>query len=189
MAGRLIYLIGPSGSGKDSLLDAARTRLDERGCRIVRRVITRSAEAVGEAALGVSAQQFAEMDARGAFALSWHANGLAYGIPREIDDWLAAGQDVLVNGSRGHLPATRLRYPNVLVLLLTVDQAVLRQRLLARGRESVAEIDARLARNVRFSERLFEDNDPALCLIDNSGPLQHTVERLLACVDGQPVCA
>ena len=107
MAGRLIYLIGPSGSGKDSLLDAARARLAERGCRIVRRVITRSAEAVGEAALGVSAQQFAEMEAQGAFALSWHANGLAYGIPREIDDWLAAGQDVLVNGSRGHLRNAR----------------------------------------------------------------------------------
>lgn len=52
MAGRLIYLIGPSGSGKDSLLDAARPRLAKRGCRIVRRVITRSAEAVGEAAQG-----------------------------------------------------------------------------------------------------------------------------------------
>jgi ribose 1,5-bisphosphokinase len=189
MAGRLIYLIGPSGSGKDSLLDAARTRLDERGCRIVRRVITRSAEAVGEAALGVSAQQFAEMEAQGAFALSWHANGLAYGIPREIDDWLAAGQDVLVNGSRGHLPATRLRYPNVLVLLLTVDQAVLRQRLLARGRESVAEIEARLARNARFNEHLLTNGDPALYVLDNSGPLPRTVERLLACIDGQPVCA
>lgn len=91
MSGRLIYLIGPSGSGKDSLLDAARTRLAERGCRIVRRVITRSAEAVGEAALGVSMQQFAEMQAQGAFALSWQANGLAYGIPREIDEWLATG--------------------------------------------------------------------------------------------------
>ncbi|VVO88777.1 Ribose 1,5-bisphosphate phosphokinase PhnN [Pseudomonas fluorescens] len=182
MAGRLIYLIGPSGSGKDSLLDAARTRLAESGCRIVRRVITRSAEAVGEAALGVSEQQFAEMEAQGAFALSWHANGLSYGIPREIDNWLAAGQDVLINGSRGHLQNTRLRYPNALVLLLTVDQAVLRQRLLERGRESPIEIDQRLARNARFSEQLLAE-DPAVHVLDNSGPLEQTVERLLVCID------
>ena len=182
MAGRLIYLIGPSGSGKDSLLDAARTRLAERGCRVVRRVITRSAEAVGEAALGVSEQQFSEMEAQGAFALSWHANGLSYGIPREIDDWLAAGQDVLINGSRGHLQNTRQRYPNALVLLLTVDQAVLRQRLLERRRESPIEIDQRLARNARFSEQLLAE-DPAVHLLDNSGPLEQTVERLLVCID------
>lgn len=188
MAGRLIYLIGPSGSGKDSLLDAARERLAERGCRIVRRVITRSAEAVGEAALGVSPQQFTEMQAQGAFALSWHANGLYYGIPREIDDWLAAGQDVLVNGSRGHLQNTRERYPHVLAVLLTVDQAVLRQRLLARGRESVAEIDQRLARNARFNEHLLAD-DPAVQVLDNSGPLERTVERLLACLDEPAQCA
>lgn len=188
MAGRLIYLIGPSGSGKDSLLDAARTRLVERGCRIVRRVITRSAEAVGEAALGVSAQQFADMEAQGAFALSWHANGLSYGIPREIDDWLAAGEDVLVNGSRGHLQNTRQRYPDVLVLLLTVDQAVLRHRLLERGRESLIEIDQRLARNARFNERLLAD-DPTAHVLDNSGPLESTVEHLLACIDEQSPCA
>lgn len=154
MAGRLIYLIGPSGSGKDSLLDAARAPLAERGCRIVRRVITRSAEAVGEAAQGVSPAQFATLQAEGGFALSWQANGLSYGIPRQIDDWLAAGDDVLVNGSCGHLAQTRTRYPTLLVVLLTVDQAVLRQRLLARGRESVAEIDARLARNAQFSDSL-----------------------------------
>jgi ribose 1,5-bisphosphokinase len=183
MAGRLIYLIGPSGSGKDSLLDAARSRLAERGCRVVRRVITRSAEAVGEAALGVSKQQFAEMEDRGDFALSWHANGLAYGIPREIDDWLAAGDDVLVNGSRGHLQNTRERYPDVIVLLLTVDQAILRQRLLARGRESVVEIDQRLARNARFNERLLADSEPAVHLLDNSGALEYTVESLLVCID------
>lgn len=188
MAGRLIYLIGPSGSGKDSLLDAARKRLAERGCRIVRRVITRSAEAVGEAALGVSSEQFAELEAQGAFALSWRANGLAYGIPREIDDWLAAGDDVLVNGSRGHLPKTRERYPHVLVVLLTVDQEVLRQRLLARGRESVAEIDLRLARNARFSERLLAD-DPTIHVLDNSGSLERTVERLLDCIDEPAACA
>ena len=188
MAGRLIYLIGPSGSGKDSLLDAARERLAERGCRIVRRVITRSAEAVGEAALGVSAQQFAGMEAQGAFALSWHANGLSYGIPWEIDDWLAAGQDVLVNGSRGHLHNTRERYPDMLAVLLTVNPAVLRQRLLARGRESVAEIDQRLARNARFNEQLLAE-DPNVHVLDNSGPLEHTVERLLACLDEPGACA
>lgn len=188
MSGRLIYLIGPSGSGKDSLLDAARTRLAERGCRVVRRVITRSAEAVGEAALGVSMQQFDEMQAQGAFALSWRANGLAYGIPREIDDWLAAGDDVLVNGSRGHLPQTRERYPNVLVVLLTVDEVVLRQRLMARGRESVDEIDQRLARNARFGERLLAE-DPSVHLLDNSGPLERTLDGLLACIDEPPLCA
>ncbi len=183
MAGRLIYLIGPSGSGKDSLLDAARQSLAERGCRIVRRVITRSAEAVGEAAHGVSPEQFATMDANGAFALSWHANGLSYGIPREIDDWLAAGDDVLVNGSRAHLAQTRERYPTLLVLLLTVDQAVLRQRLVARGRESLADIEARLARNVRFTAALIAANGAGLFVLDNSGPLAHTVERLLCCLD------
>lgn len=184
MAGRLIYLIGPSGAGKDSLLDAAREQLAARGCRIVRRVITRSAEAVGEAAHGVSVEQFARMQAGGEFALSWQANGLSYGIPREIDDWLAAGNDVLVNGSRGHLPQTRQRHPQVLVLLLTVDSAVLRQRLLARGRESLAEIEQRLARNSAFSAQLLADSDGSLHLIDNSGPLQHSVERLLACLYG-----
>ncbi|WP_426136393.1 phosphonate metabolism protein/1,5-bisphosphokinase (PRPP-forming) PhnN [Pseudomonas sp. PWP3-1b2] len=189
MAGRLIYLIGPSGSGKDSLLDAARPRLAERGCRIVRRVITRSAEAVGEAAQGVSPEQFAAMEADGAFALSWHANGLAYGIPREIDDWMAAGEDVLVNGSRAHLAQTRERYPASLVLLLTVDQAVLRQRLVARGRESLADIDERLARNARFTAEMIADKGSALFVLDNSGPLEHSVERLLCCLNhGHSTC-
>ncbi|WP_338480253.1 phosphonate metabolism protein/1,5-bisphosphokinase (PRPP-forming) PhnN [Pseudomonas trivialis] len=180
MAGRLIYLIGPSGSGKDSLLDAARSRLAEQGCRIVRRVITRSAEAVGEAAQGVSPEQFAALQAQGAFALSWQANGLSYGIPREIDDWLAAGEDVLVNGSRAHLAQTRERYPGMGVLLLTVDHTLLCQRLIARGRESLADIEDRLARNARFTAQMIADNDAGLYVLDNSGALEDTVEHLLS---------
>src|SRR3546814_2744922 len=49
MQGRLIYLTGPSGAGKDSLLDAARAALAERGVRIARLVIPRSADAIDEA--------------------------------------------------------------------------------------------------------------------------------------------
>src|SRR5690606_38401997 len=114
MQGRLIYLMGPSGAGKDSLLQAARESLQAFGCHLARRVITRSAESQGEDALGVTVNEFERLERAGAFALSWRANGLAYGIPREVDDWLAAGHDVLVNGSRAHLTAARQRYPNLL---------------------------------------------------------------------------
>ncbi|RRV04521.1 phosphonate metabolism protein/1,5-bisphosphokinase (PRPP-forming) PhnN [Pseudomonas sp. v388] len=188
MVGRLIYLIGPSGSGKDSLLDAARETLGRRGCRIVRRVITRSAEAVGEAAQAVSVEQFEAMRERGAFALCWQANGLHYGIPIEIDQWLLEGHDVLINGSRAHLAQAQSRYPKLLAVLLTVNQDVLRQRLLARSRESVAEIEARLERNARFAGDLLSSN-PSVFSLDNSGDLQQTVAALISHLDRQPACA
>jgi ribose 1,5-bisphosphokinase len=178
MKGRLIYLIGPSGSGKDSVLDAARERLAERGVRIARRVITRSAEAVGESAEAVSHDEFDRLERSGAFAMSWRANELAYGIPSQIDRWLAAGDDVLVNGSRGYLPAARERYPELLAVLLGVRPEVLRQRLLKRNRETPEQVEARLARNARFEEALDE-----VFLLDNSGDLQDSVDKLLRLID------
>lgn len=194
MSGRLIYLMGPSGSGKDSLLNAARARLGERNCVIVRRVITRSAEAVGEDAIGVSPAEFDQQEAAGAFALSWRANGLAYGIPRQIDDWLAAGQDVLVNGSRGYLPQARERYPELLAILLQVDEAALRQRLQARGRESAEQIEARLARSrelQRPSATVAGDRyeGESQRLLNNSGPLDQTVTQLLQLLSDARACA
>lgn len=194
MSGRLIYLMGPSGSGKDSLLNAARERLAERGCVIVRRIITRSAEAVGEDAIGVSPAEFDQQEAAGAFALSWRANGLAYGIPRQIDDWLAAGQDVLVNGSRGYLPQARERYPELLAILLQVDEAALRQRLHARGRESAEQIEARLARSRELqlpSATVAGDRDEgeSQWLLNNSGPLDQTVTQLLQLLSDARACA
>ncbi|MCY1289171.1 Ribose 1,5-bisphosphate phosphokinase PhnN [compost metagenome] len=174
MAGRLIYLMGPSGAGKDSLLEAVREILLGRGYRVARRVISRSAESVGEEARSVSEAQFAELERQGAFAMSWRANGLAYGIPVEIDEWLAAGWDVLVNGSRGYWPQVRRRYPQALGVLLQVEPAELRRRLLLRGRETPPEIEARLARNELFRAEL-----DAVRPLDNSGPLPATVARLL----------
>jgi ribose 1,5-bisphosphokinase len=193
MTGRLIYLMGPSGSGKDSLLNAARERLAARGCVIARRVITRSAEAVGEEAVGVSPAEFDQQEAAGAFALSWRANGLAYGIPRQIDDWLAAGQDVLVNGSRGYLPEARARYPELQAILLQVDEAALRQRLQARGRESAEQIEARLARSRELQplpRPSWERGEAeSQWLLNNSGPLEQTVTQLLQLLSDARACA
>ncbi len=200
MSGRLIYLMGPSGSGKDSLLNAARERLAERGCVIARRVITRSAEAVGEEAIALTAAEFEVQEAAGAFALSWRANGLAYGIPRQIDDWLAAGQDVLVNGSRGHLAQARQRYPELLAILLQVDEAALRQRLQARGRESAEQIEARLARSRSFvvggalAATVAAEAPPTAAptenplVLNNSGPLDQAVTQLLHLLSDARAC-
>lgn len=178
MKGRLIYLIGPSGSGKDTVLDAARGALAERGVHVARRVITRSAEAVGESAEAVSPVAFEQLERSGAFAMSWRANDLAYGIPAQVNHWLAAGDDVLVNGSRGYLSQARQRYPDMLVVLLSVRPDVLRQRLLNRNRETLEQIEARLARNARFEDSLDE-----LYLLDNSEDLQASVDKLLRIID------
>ncbi|MNQ30256.1 Ribose 1,5-bisphosphate phosphokinase PhnN [compost metagenome] len=179
MGGRLIYLMGPSGSGKDSLLSAVRERLAADGCRIAQRIITRSAEAVGEAAIGVSPGEFDRMQCEGDFALSWRANGLAYGIPRQIDEWLATGQDVLVNGSRAYLSQARQRYPELIGVLLKVDMEVLRQRLLARGREAPEQIERRLARNALFDSAAATEG---LHVLDNSGHLERTAANLLSLI-------
>jgi len=177
MDGKLIYLMGPSGSGKDSLIDAARERLGEMNCQVIRRVITRSAESVGEDAVGVTPAEFERRQRAGDFALAWHANGLDYGIPRELDEWLKAGKHVLVNGSRENLRQAQARYPTLLPVLLTVREEVLRERLLRRGRETLEQIDARLARNALFIERRAVDRP--VYLLDNSGNLSEAVDQLL----------
>ncbi|MFK0088900.1 phosphonate metabolism protein/1,5-bisphosphokinase (PRPP-forming) PhnN [Pseudomonas sp. NPDC090755] len=174
MPGRLVYLMGPSGSGKDSVMAAARTTLERHHVLVVRRVITRSAEAKGEDALSVSPERFEQLCAEGAFALHWQANDLSYGIPVEIDDALRQGRTVLVNGSRAHLAQARQRYPDLLAILLTVEPQVLRQRLLSRGREPLEAIERRLARSRELSQQA-----PGVHLLDNSARLIDAVERLL----------
>lgn len=182
-AGRLIFLMGPSGAGKDSVLQRLQQSLEGRGCRIARRVITRSAEAMGEEAVSVSPREFGERERAGDFAMVWRANGLAYGIPREIEEWLADGYQLIVNGSRGYLDEARRKYPDLLAVLLQVEPAILRRRLLARAREDVGEIEARLARSAELSGSAFMQADRRIIRLDNSGSLDETVERLLRLID------
>lgn len=189
--GRLVYLMGASGAGKDSLIEAAREALYARDIDVVRRVITRSAEAKGEQAVGVTREAFERMLDQGSFALSWGANGLMYGIPAAIDHSLAKGHWVLVNGSRGYLPQALDKYPDLLAVLVTVKNDVLRQRLLNRGRETPAEIERRLLRNERLHHTAadWQGEAPRLHTIDNSGALDDAAAALLALIDRYQVSA
>ncbi|MGB3289069.1 MAG: phosphonate metabolism protein/1,5-bisphosphokinase (PRPP-forming) PhnN, partial [Burkholderiaceae bacterium] len=144
MAGRLIYLMGPSGSGKDTVLEGL-SHLMGQGCYLAPRVVTRPHTDTERGSISVSADEFAGMESCGLLAMAWQANGLAYGVPRDINDRLVAGCDVLVNGSRQYLPEARKRYQDLVPVLLCVDEGQLVQRLHARGRESGEQIRARLA--------------------------------------------
>jgi ribose 1,5-bisphosphokinase len=144
MRGRLIAVVGPSGVGKDTVmaaLIAARPDL-----HLVRRVITRAADAGGESFEAVSEAEFAARRAAGGFALSWDAHGLSYGIPASATDALERGQDAMVNLSRGVLDQARAQFQPIVVLSLLADPHVLALRLAARGRETAQEIERRLAR-------------------------------------------
>lgn len=186
--GRLIYLMGPSGAGKDSLLRGLQPYVDDRRLRIARRIITRSAESVDEEAITVSAQDFESRESAGAFAMAWRANGLAYGIPIEIEVWLQEGYQVIVNGSRGYLNEARRRYPTLLAVVLAVEPAILRARLQARARENAEQIEARLARSASFTGSESQLADPGVIRLDNGGRLDETVMQLLTIIDAQPTC-
>jgi ribose 1,5-bisphosphokinase len=177
---RVFAIVGPSGVGKDTVMEAVAARLP--AVRLVRRVITRPAEAGGEAFEGVTPEDFARRRAARDFALHWEAHGLAYGIPACVADDIAAGHPVLFNGSRAMLPEAARVFPGLTVVHLTARPEVLAARLATRGRETEAEIARRLDR-----ARLPLPEGLDVVEIDNSGPLAEAVGRLAALV--QPVRA
>lgn len=171
--GRLFAVVGPSGAGKDTLIAAARDALP--GLVIVRRVITRPEAAGGEDFEGVTPREFARRREAGAFALDWQAHGLSYGIPAEALALRGQGRDVLFNGSRAALERGAALYPDMVVIRVTAPAAVLMERLLARGRESRADIEARLARaSFAVPEGL------QVAEVVNNGPVAQGVARFLA---------
>lgn len=174
--GRLFYVMGPSGAGKDTLIAHARARLPaDAPVVFAHRYITRPADAGGENHVALSPAEFALREAHGCFCMAWGSHGHRYGIGIEVLAWRERGLSVVVNGSRGWLAEAAARFPDIVPVAITVDPGALRRRLEQRGRETAAEIEERLARAAAFRV-----DHPRLVSLDNSGPVEAAGEALAA---------
>ncbi|MGC6388079.1 ribose 1,5-bisphosphokinase [Ewingella sp. S1.OA.A_B6] len=180
----LVYLMGASGSGKDSLLDALRHALPP-GVIVAHRYITRPADAGAENHIALRDDEYQQRREQGLFALAWQAHGCCYGVGIEIDHWMAQGCNVVVNGSRAHLSQAAQRYgQRLLPVCLQVSEDVLAQRLQQRGRENAEQIRHRLLRAAQYACGL-----PTHCQrLDNDGHLHDTLAVFLRLL-GQPAQA
>jgi ribose 1,5-bisphosphokinase len=166
MTQRLIYVVGPSGAGKDSVLMRLReTWGSKNAVHWARRTVTREAQPGGEAHESVSESEFQRLLDQNAFAIHWQANGLFYGVRQGELLPLYQGRCVFVNGSRGHLDRLLASFPEASVVHITASAEVLRERLRLRQRESELDIDRRIARKVNMAlpeNTLLIQNDSSL---------------------------
>jgi ribose 1,5-bisphosphokinase len=169
MSGRLIAIVGPSGSGKDTLLTELQKQIK---AYFPIRFITRPGPPKNETYHPISETNFAALVKSNQFAFYWSAHGLSYGIPRDIDDVLLKGRDVVFNCSRSILDEIATKYPTLEIVFITASPVELKKRLISRGRESIKDINKRISRKT--------SNLPGNSkVVDNSTTIENGLKSLI----------
>lgn len=182
MKGVLLYVIGPSGSGKDSLMSYARVTLEnDSDVVFAHRYITRPHDAGGENHVALSEAEFNSRLKQNLFCLHWRSHGMSYAMGCEINLWLAKGLTVIMNGSRAYLSQASQKYPELVPVLIEVSSDILRNRLHSRGRENTADIQSRLMRAEQFKAM----QHPKLLRFANDGPLLDTGPAFVALIKSE----
>jgi ribose 1,5-bisphosphokinase len=174
----LIYVMGPSGVGKDSVLRFARAAIKPgEKVAFAHRYITRPPDDRHENYISLTNAEFDTRRDAGLFAFDWRAYELRYAVGIETQAWREAGMTVIVSGSREHYLDGRPWPASFKPVMITADPETLARRLAQRGRETAALQSIRLARG-----RSLSLSDPAIVTIDNSGPLEAAGSRLLTII-------
>lgn len=172
MSGLWVFVCGPSGAGKDSVLGWAAQELAARQDIVfARRVVTRASHP-GSDHDEVSPEQFARLIDGDGLAWRWQAHGFHYGIQACYAKQVAAGRVVVVNGSREHV-STLQSAGHLRVVQIDVEAALLAERLAQRSRDTPQDVLRRLARNALLP------NLRAHCTILNQGELAHAGRQLV----------
>lgn len=148
MSGRLVVLSGPSGVGKDTVIDAWRA-VDDR----VRRVVActsrapREGEVDGESYHFLTRAEFEDRVAAGDFLEYKEVHGNLYGTPlRQMEAMLAEGLIAILKiDVQGAAEVRKLRPDALTIILLPPSMRELEARIRGRAQDSEETIQKRLA--------------------------------------------
>jgi guanylate kinase len=146
--GLLFVVSGPSGAGKDTLVDGLRTRMPR--LRYSVSATTRSprpGEREGEAYFFFDRELFERKAAAGEFLETKEYNDQLYGTPRSfIEQTLSDGYDIIMKPEVIGALAIKRSFPEAVLIFLLPDKfSHLELRLTNRRTESNEQIAARLA--------------------------------------------
>ena len=145
--GLLFVVSGPSGAGKDTLVDALRARLPRLRYSVSSTTrAPRPGEREGEHYFFLERDEFERRRSAGGF-LEWREyNGNLYGTPRDfVEHTLTEGYDLVMKPEVNGALAVKKAFSDAVLIFLAPDRfSHLRARLLARRTETNEEIAARL---------------------------------------------
>ena len=178
----LIVVSGPSGVGKDSLVQ----RLQERNCPFYFVVTAtdrppRPDEVEGEDYFFVSTEEFERMieeDALIEYAVVYEQYK---GVPKEqVREAMASGQDVIMRlDVQGAATIREIAPEAVLIFLTASSEAELKERLRARGDDSPEQVERRIATAREEMKRLPEFD---YVVMNRKGELDHAADQVLAII-------
>jgi len=145
--GLLFVVSGPSGAGKDTLVEALRDRRPNLQYSVSATTRSpRAGERTGEHYFFVSNEEFAELLRHGGLLESREYNGNLYGTPRDyVQQSLTQGYDVIMKPEVNGALAVKAAYGGAVLIFVVPDRfSHLRERLLARRSETNEEIAERL---------------------------------------------
>jgi guanylate kinase len=183
----LVIISGPSGVGKDTIIDAMRLRPHDPAYHYVVTCTTRArrpGEVDGIDYQFMSREAFDEERAAGGFLESNEVHGNWYGTPRsQVRDALEAGHDVILKIDVQGAQVVKTKVPGaLLIFLIPPSLQDLFERLRSRATETADELELR-QRNAAIELARQEDYD--YVVTNETGQVERTAIRIDEIIDAE----